>query len=240
VPRNGYNKFSPLVLRNFFPKHGKVLTHGIQLSSNYYFDEKFNRTDNQSILSYILTFRNKAVLTVSGINEYIRLLRPFDPTNTGAVQLPIGHENNFNSIQAQFVSKPQSVFTYLLEGIAGGYYNSGRRISTTAQIGYRFQPYVNIAINANYIDLDLPAPYHHYQFWLVGPRVDVTFTKTLYFTTFVQYNEQIKNLNVNTRLQWRYKPASDLFIVYSDNYDPGPFATKGRQLVLKWTYWWNL
>ncbi|MET0244681.1 MAG: DUF5916 domain-containing protein, partial [Flavitalea sp.] len=31
VPRNGYNKFSPLVLRNFFPKHGKVLTHGIQL-----------------------------------------------------------------------------------------------------------------------------------------------------------------------------------------------------------------
>ena len=86
----------------------------------------------------------------------------------------------------------------------------------------------------------MPAPYDHYKFWLIGPRIDVTFTKTLYFTTFVQYNEQIKNVNVNTRLQWRYKPASDLFIVYGDNLNPNPFTSKVRQFVLKWTYWWNV
>jgi hypothetical protein len=62
----------------------------------------------------------------------------------------------------------------------------------------------------------------------------------VFFTGFMQYNEQSNNINVNTRLQWRYKPASDLFIVYTDNYLPTPFAVKNRFLVLKLTYWWNI
>ncbi len=240
IPRKGYQKISPLLLHSFFPKSGLILSHGIQLSSNYYFNEKFIRTDNESILSYIVTFRNKSVLSFNGINDYVKLLKPFDPTNTGAAALPIGFENRWNTIDVQFTSKPQSVMTYLLDASYGGYYDMGKRINGTAQIGYRFQPYVNISLNATYADIRLPAPYGHNTFWLVGPRVDVTFTNTLYFTTFVQYNQQIHNMNINTRLQWRYKPASDLFIVYGDNSETSPFAIKNRQLVLKWTYWWNI
>lgn len=240
VPRNGYQKMSPLMLHNFFPKSGPVLSYGLQFSSNYYFNENFKRTDNESILSFILTFRSKSVLTVNGINDYVKLLKPFDPTNTGAVSLPAGFMNRWNTLDIQLVSKPQSVLTYLLDATYGGYYDKGKRMSGTAQLGYRFQPFVNIALNATYADLRLPAPYGKYTFWLVGPRVDVTFTNTLYFTTFVQYNQQIKNININTRLQWRYKPASDLFIVYGSNSEPSPFTAKNRQLVLKWTYWWNI
>ena len=77
-------------------------------------------------------------------------------------------------------------------------------------------------------------------FWLAGPRIDVTFTNKVYLTTFVQYNEQVDNVNINARFQWRYAPASDLFIVYTDNYFPEPFNVKNRALVLKLTYWWNL
>jgi hypothetical protein len=83
-------------------------------------------------------------------------------------------------------------------------------------------------------------PYGRNKFWLIGPRADVTFTNTLYFTTYVQYNEQARNMNINSRLQWRYKPASDLFIVYGDNSIPSPFTVKNRQLTIKWTYWWNI
>jgi hypothetical protein len=64
-------------------------------------------------------------------------------------------------------------------------------------------------------------------------------TNKLFFTTFVQYNEQLDNINVNARFQWRYKPASDLFIVYTDNYWPAPFSVRNRALMLKLTYWWN-
>ena len=58
-------------------------------------------------------------------------------------------------------------------------------------------------------------------------------------------------MNLNARIQWRYNPASDFFLVYTDNYlpsfssqigqdVPGLFAVKNRALVLKWTYWWNI
>ena len=92
----------------------------------------------------------------------------------------------------------------------------------------------------NYNDIRLPEPWKRTQLWLVGPRVDVTFTNSLFFTTFMQYNNQADNINLNARLQWRYKPASDLFIVYTDNYLPENFRVKNRAIVLKFTYWWNL
>ena len=43
-----------------------------------------------------------------------------------------------------------------------------------------------------------------------------------------------------TKSFWRYKPASDLFIVYTDNYYTNPLYIRNRAVVLKFTYWWNL
>ena len=122
----------------------------------------------------------------------------------------------------------------------GGYYADGERYFVSGELGYRFQPYVGITMTANYNQILLPEPWNTTSYWLVGPRVDVTMTNTLFFTAFVQYNEQINNINLNTRFQWRFKPASDLFLVYTDNYLPDPFNVKNRSLVLKFTYWWNV
>jgi hypothetical protein len=99
---------------------------------------------------------------------------------------------------------------------------------------------VSILVDASYNHIELPEPWGLNDFWLIGPRVDVTFTNTLFFTTFIQYNNQLKNINLNTRLQWRYAPASDLFLVYTDNYFSTPLAVRNRAFVLKFTYWWNL
>jgi len=240
VPRVGYVKINPLVLRNFFPKKGKILSHGVQFSSNYFFNEGFKRTDNESVLSYIITFRDRSTITVSGINDFVQLQQPFDPTNTGKDSLAIGTQHRYNSVDILINSKPQSVFTYSIEGIRGGYYDNGQRLTLSGTVGFRFQPYVNIAVNANYTDLRLPSPYGDTRFTLIGPKIDVTFTNTLYFTTYIQYDDQHKNMNVNTRFQWRYKPASDFFIVYGENSIPSPYQPKNRQLIIKWTYWWNI
>lgn len=240
VPRVGYVKVNPLILRNFFPKKGDILSYGIQATSNYFFNENFQRTDNESVLSYIMTFRNRSTITVSGINDYVKLQQPFDPTNTGKDSLAIGTQHRYNTLDILMVSKPQSVFTYQIEATGGGYYDNGHRLGFSGTIGYRFQPYVNIALNGSYQDLRLPQPYGDTRFTLLGPKIDVTFTNTLYLTTYVQYNDQQKNVNTNIRFQWRYKPASDLFIVYADNTQPSPFTPKNRQLIIKWTYWLNI
>jgi hypothetical protein len=131
------------------------------------------------------------------------------------------------------------MYTYSLSGQYGGYFANGNRLNLAGDLGYRFQPYVNIAMSTSYNHIVLPQPWGVTNFWLVGPRTDFTFSNKLFLTTFVQYNNQQKNINLNTRFQWRYKPASDLFLVFTDNYFPSPFAVRNRALVLKFTYWWN-
>jgi hypothetical protein len=139
-----------------------------------------------------------------------------------------------------FFSRPQSRFTYSLSARYGGYYANGTRAFFSSELGYRFQPYVSFVLSSSYNDIRLPQPWGRNTFWLVGPRLDITFTNKIFFTTFMQYNEQRNNINLNTRFQWRYRPASDLFIVYTDNYLPNNLMAKNHALVLKFTYWWNI
>ncbi|MET3881050.1 carbohydrate binding family 9 domain-containing protein [Chitinophaga sp. OAE865] len=241
VPRQGYIKIAPQVTRLFFPLSGSVLSHGPQVTSTWFFDEaNMHRTDNETMLNYGIVFRKRNTLNVWASNTYIKLLQPFDPTNTGKDSLVNGSRHNWNTIGADYVSKPQSLFTYSLSARYGGYYADGSRLMTNTELGYRFQPYVSIALSANYNNINLPKPWGNNSFWLVGPRLDVTMTNTLFFTGFMQYNGQQKNMNLNTRFQWRYRPASDLFIVYTDNYLPEPFYVRNRALVLKLVYWLNL
>jgi hypothetical protein len=241
VPRRGLVKFNPYISRLFFPKGSVILSHGPKLTSIYYVNEKLTAVNDREMdFMYAFNFRTQAVLTLLATKNYVELLRPFDPTNSGLDSLETGSQHRWNSWGFDFVSKPQSVFTYMLSMRQGGYYGSGERFNFSADIGYRFQPYVSFLFSATYNDIQLPAPWNRNRFWLIGPRLDVTMTNKLYFTAFAQYNEQARNVNLNTRLQWRYRPASDLFIVYTDNYFPETFHVRNRALVLKLTYWWNL
>jgi hypothetical protein len=246
VPRTGMIKFGPQASRLFFPKGGSVLTHGLLVFSNFFFNESFKNTDYVVYTAYNVILRNRTSMTAWVAHDYVQLLNPFDPTNFSKDTLARGTKHSWNAFGTELVSKPQSLFTYGFMTRYGGYYANGTRLSITTEMGYRFQPFVSLAISSTYNDIRLPKPWGKNTFWLVGPRLDVTMTNKLFFTTFAQYNEQQKNVNLNTRLQWRYKPASDLFIVYTDNYLPADFSpnntasVKNRALVLKMTYWWNL
>lgn len=240
VPRRGYYKIAPTAGYLFFPKSEKILSHGPTAGTTFFFNKQGEKTDNTTLLSYSIKWRSQSSLTVFSGYDYIKLLQPFDPTNGRGATLPVGSEHAWFSWGTEYFSKPQSVFTYAFATRAGGYYANGERYFVSGELGYRFQPYVGITMTANYNQIMLPEPWNTTTYWLVGPRVDVTMTNTLFFTAFVQYNQQMNNINLNTRFQWRFKPASDIFLVYTDNYLPAPFNVKNRSLVLKFTYWWNV
>jgi hypothetical protein len=248
VPRSGYRRALATIGYTFLPESGPVLSHGPLFTSSDFFDWSGRLSDYETTLGYTVTLRAGEVFSIAGGADYVRLLAPFDPTNTGREKLAAGSVHRWRSWNAKFDSRPQSVWRYGFSTTAGGYYARGEQRNVSGTLGYRFQPFVTMGGTVTYNDLHLPQPWGHNRFWLIGPRFDITFTNTLYFTTFVQYNEQQTNLNVNSRLQWRYKPASDLFLVWTENYLPeylqpgqaGSFATRNRALVLKWTYWWNL
>lgn len=250
VPRNGYHRALSTVGYTFLPEGGRILSHGPTLNSSTFFDWQGRLSDYENTLGYTVTTRGLNVFTATAGTDYVRLLQPFDPTNSGREKLETGTIHRWNFWTTKFDSKPQSVLRYGFSTQYGGYYANGTRLNLTSTLGYRIQPYVSLTGSVSYNDIRLKEPWGRNTFWLIGPRFDVTLTNTLYFTTFVQYNEQQKNMNVNTRIQWRYKPASDVFLVWTDNYmpeylqpgqnTPGLFSVRNRALVLKWTYWWNL
>ena len=240
VPRRGYIKLNPQLIYNFFPKGGIVLSHGPQLGGVYFYNTGFHATDNETVFSYLVTLRDRSTITALIMNDYVKLLLPFDPTNSGKDSLLTGSTHNWNTAGLDIVSKPQQLLTYMFSVRYGGYYANGRKFSLAGELGYRFQPYLSIVMSATCNALQLPMPWGNTSFWLIGPRIDATLTNKFFITAFFQYNEQLRNMNLNTRVQWRYKPASDLFLVYTDNYYPAPLNVRNRAFVLKWTYWWNL
>lgn len=140
----------------------------------------------------------------------------------------------------EYSSRVQHRFTYGVATQYGGVYQEGNRLMVMTNVGYRFQPYVNLSLSVKYNNLHFPDPWGENHFWLIGIRFDITSSKNLYLTSFTQYNEQLDNININSRLQWRFQPASDLFLVYTDNYLPNSFDIKNRALLFKFTYWWNI
>lgn len=249
IPRRGFHRALLTLGHTFLPERGPVLSHGPTLTSSHFLDWSGRPADSETTLGYTVTLRNQDVFTASAGAAYVRLLAPFDPTNSGREKLEAGTIHRWKYAGLKFDSRPQSVFRYGFATQSGGYYAGGTRHTVTASAGYRFQPFVSLAGAVTWNEIRLPRPATHASFWLVGPRFDVTLTNTLYLTTFIQYNEQQRNMNINTRFQWRYKPASDLFVVWTDNYLPeylqpgqnlpGLFSVRNRALVIKCAYWWN-
>jgi Domain of unknown function (DUF5916) len=251
VPRNNYYRFEPSAIYIFWTKNNKKL---LSWSIGVDGDMVWRKTDNRltdwdlSPLMFDFRFQNSAQIRVNPLRvDYTYLFDAFDPTNTGGKKLEAGTSYTYPSVRLNYHNDLRKKFNFTTQVRTGRYFN-GTIFSAQNQIGYRVQPYGIVSLDVTYNRINLPEGYNDRSLWLVGPRVDLTLTPTLYLTTFVQYNNQVNNVNLNTRFQWRFAPVSDLFLVYTDNYfayddnilNYRAFESKNRALVLKCTYWLNL
>jgi hypothetical protein len=240
VRRTGFYEVKPKFSYKFFPHSSSIANHGPAIESDMFFDpsESLRLADRETELSYNIEWLNRNTFSIEVENSYVRLDAPFDPTNTGGPEFNINDDFTWNEIGASFVSDVRRLLNFELSARYGGYYN-GTRLSLNGKLNYRVQPYGSMSIVTSYNNIILPYPYNSAKLLLIGPRFDFTFTDKLFFTSFVQYNNQIDNLNLNLRFQWRFAPVSDLFIVYTENSYPSDYKVKNRGLVVKLSYWFN-
>jgi len=237
VQRTGYHFFSPEATYLFVPNK-RIVSHGPGVDFRYYFDPDFHKIEHENVYQYQIEFQNRSSIKLAYNDRFVELEKDFDPTHQGDHYLPAGSKYNFGGVSLNFQSTRKTLFNWSAEVTKGTFY-SGEIQYIQGVLGYRFQPYVNMSVNFNYTDMDLGRPFDRTKLWLIGPKFDVTFTDKIFWSTFVQYNEQKDNMNINMRLQWRYPPVSDIFVVYTDNYIPGVWNSRNRALVLKMTYWLN-
>jgi hypothetical protein len=239
VPRTGYLRLNPDVGYNWFPESTVVNRHGPTMRHRIFFTDGWGFTDYEFSMEYEVLLLNTARYSVSYDQSHIQLTQPFDPTNSDKDPLPAGSEHNFGQFQFEINSDRRKLWTYTLNARYGGFF-TGKLTNISGELNYRFQPYGSISVTADYNRLAFDDESDNTNYLLLGPKLDVTFTDKIFLTAWVQYNNQINNVNLNTRFQWRYAPVSDLFIVYTDNYFSNNFKVKNRAIVLKLNYWLNL
>ena len=241
VPRTHYYKFDTTLRYLFFPSQdSKVLSHGPLVGSIQYFNFDGLGIDRGTQLGYELNFKNRSEMVFTFENQFIVLQNPFDPIRTGIRSLEALTEHRWNSVNLEYNSKPQSLFTYALKSSYGGYFQDGKRWLFFSEMGYRFQPYIELNTLVSYNHIKLEEPWGSNGFWLLGVKSNFTFTRNIFFSNLYQYNEQQKLWNFNSRFQWRYKPASDIFLVFNSSDTRMLTPNRNWNLTLKINYWINL
>jgi hypothetical protein len=172
----------------------------------------------------------------AGYNEqFTRLLFPIDLTLQGKNPLPAGGYA-YRSGFIKYNSNRRKIFNYTINLYGGSFY-TGTLLGGSATIGFRAQPWGNFSLRITHDEVNLGPAFGRSSLTILGPTIEITPLKNLFFTTFIQYNTQINNLNINSRVQWRYAPMSDLFIVYTENYGTEKINVNNRGVVVKLVYW---
>ena len=238
APRTDYNLMAPAVQFLFYPNKS-IANHGPGIRTEYIWNKQYGKTDHQAYVFYEINFASTATLTGGIQNDYTYLFDDFSPIDSEDAPLPAGSDYTYTSVIAEYRSDRRQDFYFNVESRVGQFYN-GNIIRLDGTANYRLGMYGVASLYYSYNRISLPSPHSSGTIWLLGPRFDITFTRDIFLTTFFQYNSQIDNVNINARLQYRYAPVSDFFLVYTENYFPENFKSKNRALIAKLTYWINL
>ncbi len=238
VPRSGVTRYGTRLDYNYYTE-GLIQQHGPSIGVNWVADRNWKNLDRRISGDYEFQFLNSSRIEIGGEWQSVILQSSFDPSKTDGQELKEGSKHAWLIGFISYNSDQRKPFTYEFFAGTGGFFN-GTRSAFGGKIVYRNQPVMQLGVQFEYNKISLPESFNDADLFLISPRLDLTFTNKLFFTTLIQYNTQDENLGHNSRFQWRFKPVSDLFIVYTDTYVTEKFRTRDRTLVIKLSYWLNL
>jgi hypothetical protein len=230
---NTYNQIGYKIL----PKTGPLakLQFRIDDFATFHPDNSLNQSDAKFNIQ--ADFKNASFLSFAVSNTSLNLLYPI--SFTAGTPLPSGYYQ-FNQIELTYTADMRKPLGFFGMINVGEFYN-GTVKGASLGISWRSQPHLKLSIRGEINKVELPAPYGTNNLILIAPKMEWNFNTQLFWATFMQYNTQQNNFNINSRLQYRFKPMSDFFLVYTDNYYTDPMLkNKNRALIFKFSYWFNL
>jgi hypothetical protein len=223
----GLLRFSPRPRR--VPHLRKVTT---QASLNYTTNTE-NRLDTREQVGQFQTeFTNSDVAGVIYTDTMDRLVRPF--AIAPGIRIPAG-AYGFHTTQLSYTGGQQRKLSGAIVYETGTFY-SGTRQSlalNTARVELTPRFSVEPSFSVNWVDL------LEGSFTASVARTRTTFTVTprMYVSGIVQYNSTNTSVGSNVRFRWEYQPGSEIFVVYTDDYNteslPGTDPLRNRALVVK-------
>jgi len=224
-------------LRYVFQRDGAILNNWqTSVYHSTYFDSAFSTLEMYQQHTLEFNFQDLKSIKIFHSVGKDNFLYPANLLRNASEFFPDSNYIN-HRFGANFRSNYRKPLNGLIEAQYGQFY-LGNSLTVRGELKYRVQPFANFALTANYNRFYLDSKYGDNELVLIGARSEFSMTTQIYLINFIQYNTQAENVNINTRLQWRFRPMSDLFVVHSMNYTP-EFEGKNNSLVFKFVYWFN-
>ena len=235
--RLGYKEVFTENVVKFYPKSGFANRHQVGGCVRLFYNAENTLTEYLLLASYFINFKNRSWIYISYDFAMVKL--PF-PTTIIDSDNPLPSERyDYNGPFVKYRTSPNKNLSGSVFGSYGSFFNGNRLILGT-EIYYRTQPWGNFSLNYRLDKVDLADNYGNQDLHLIGAKSQISFSRKLFWTTFLQYNTQAENFNINSRIQWRYKPMSDIYLVVTNNYYTTNFGQKNLMFVLKLSYWFNV
>ncbi len=116
---------------------------------------------------------------------------------------------------------------------AGGFYDGQRRAVSTALV---WRVRYNLSLEGSAQRNDVRRDAGDFSADLASLRVRYAWSTRLYGSAYTQYNTQTQAVVTNARVAWRYRPLSDVYLVYTDRHDSQSWLQNERVLALKVTH----
>lgn len=233
IRRKGYTQIQNTTTKLFRPGGDKISNIALNMETYYsrFSDHTFLEARNQFTAS--MDFFSTSKIQIS-TNQYSARL-PYQVEIAGALIDPGKYW--FSVYQASYSTDRRKQISVNVFGEVGDYYG-GYRYTYGGSLAFKKLPFVNINLGANINNIIINQK--KLDLLLIHAKTELNLSKNVFWTNFLQYNTQSRNFNINSRFQWRFKPMSDLYLVYTDNYDTAGFLPQNKSISLKLNYWINL
>jgi hypothetical protein len=168
-------------------------------------------------------------LSVEGRDQFDRLDAPFT-VFPGQSIAPGGYE--WRDATVRYQSGQGRKVSGSVSATGGGFYDGTRRsIGTSLAWRVRYDLSVESSLQRNDVERDAGG----FTADLASLRVRYAHSTRLFGSAYVQYNTQTRAFVTNARVNLRYRPLSDVFLVYTERRDTNTGARNEQSVALKVT-----
>ncbi len=204
-----------------------------QASLNYLTNNQNRLDTREAVARGEAEFTNSDLFSVTYTDSFERLVRPF-ATATG-VTLPVGGYD-FHTTRIGYTAGQQRRFSGELVYETGAFYNGDRQSIALNTGRVQVTPQVSLepSFSINWVDLVQGS----FTAKVARTRATYTITPRMFVSGIVQYNSAGTSFGSNVRFRWEYRPGSELFVVYTDDFNteelrPDVSSLRNRALVIK-------
>jgi hypothetical protein len=212
------------------PRVRKLTT---QASLNYLTNNQDRLDTREASGRFETEFTNSDLFSVTYTDSFERLVRPF-PIATG-VTLPSG-SYDFHTTRIGYIGGQQRGYSGEVVYEFGTFYNGDRQSIALNSARLQVTPQVSLepSFSVNWVDLVQGS----FAAKVARTRATYTITPRMFVSGIVQYNTAGSSFGSNVRFRWEYRPGSELFVVYTDDFNtdetrPNVTALRNRGWVVK-------